>query len=121
NATDGSDDIFLSCTYPNGPASGPALRATQAASECAGIIGPAGAVCRTGLDDSAYADPTDAVLSAPRAPCAPSSVHLRSHASRRRVLRHRARSVLAPNHGPFQSEYGTWPRFAVVRASARGG
>ena len=39
----------------------------------------------------------------------------RSHASRR-ALQHRARSVLAPNHGPFQSESGTWPRTALVRA-----
>jgi hypothetical protein len=59
DAADGTDDIFLSCTYPNGPASGPAfpakgnvdaqcpqerLRATQAASEYAGIFGPASAL-----------------------------------------------------------------------------
>ena len=55
DAADGADDIFLSCTYP---ASGPAfpaegnvdaqcpqehLRATQAASEGAGIFGSASA------------------------------------------------------------------------------
>src|SRR5947209_16962545 len=59
DAADGTDDIFLSCTYPNDSASGPAfpaegnvdaqcpqerLRATQAASECAGIFGPASAL-----------------------------------------------------------------------------
>jgi hypothetical protein len=55
DGADGTDGIFLSCSYPNDPASGPAfpaegnvdaqcpqerLRATQAASECAGIFGP---------------------------------------------------------------------------------
>src|SRR5215510_13687716 len=59
DAADGTDGIFLRCTYPNDPASGPAfpaegnvdaqcpqerLRAAQAASECAGIFGPASAL-----------------------------------------------------------------------------
>src|SRR5262245_4895015 len=56
DAADGTDGIFLSCSYPNDPSSGPAfpaegnvdaqcpqkrLRAPQAASECAGVFGPA--------------------------------------------------------------------------------
>jgi hypothetical protein len=59
DAADDTDGIFLSCTYPDDPSSGPAfsaegnvdakcpqecLRATQAASACARTFGPAGAL-----------------------------------------------------------------------------
>jgi hypothetical protein len=49
-------------------------------------------------------DPRGLVLCPP-----PGPVPARSHADRL-VPPHRAHSVLVPNHGRLQSEYGTWPR-----------
>jgi hypothetical protein len=72
DAADGADDIFMNCTYPDDPATGSAfaternldahcpqerLRPTQAASERAGIFGPAGTVPRNAVTAATDAGP----------------------------------------------------------------